>query len=122
MPVEKPHVVPASSLPLRTEEWQRSCQAIGEEFDLLCLPLQINDRTSTDNEIRAYGSYAKMFAALRARGLEVTDPDDVERRIEERMRTGTITVNEVRELRGLYPVVGGDAVVQVAPPSASAIL
>ncbi len=88
MPIEQMTIVPVSSLPLQ------------------------------DDETPVYGSYAKMYAALRERGLDVTDPDVIERQTQERIIAGTITINELRRIRGRPPIVGGDVCVRAYAPGA----
>lgn len=53
-------------------------------------------------------SYAKLISELRESGNEIYDPDEVEREIAERIEAGTITVNQVRELRGLDSIQDGN--------------
>lgn len=71
----------------------------------------------TTTEKSPYKTYKEMWAALKAQGIDCVDPDEQEREIQERIAAGTITVNELRDLRCLRPIPGGDVQVKDYVPA-----
>lgn len=64
------------------------------------------------NDGESFTTYAELFAYLKSQGRDIKTPDEEDAEIRERIKNGTITVNQLRIQRGRSPLPGGDVPVR----------